>query len=211
MPQKFWNRYAFACEGASKLCNQDSLEIPATNGTTGSTWRAMRMPHPDSSNIIASTDAWVAPILAKTGPDGAVWVLDWYNYLFLHNYLGPTGAGDAWNNQLRKKERVRIYRVTPADGNTETILNLTNATVAELVDALGNANMHWRLQAQRLLLKKGFSAELGTLLEAILKTDHGPWTRWTTTPGSCTPFGPCTAWASSPPMRPGGIPSCPIC
>lgn len=173
LPEKYWNRYAFACEGASKLCNQDRLEIPVANGATGSSWRSMRMPGPDSSNIIASTDAWVAPILAKTGPDGAVWVLDWYNYLFLHNYLGPVGDGNAWLNKLREKERVRIYRVTPADGKTEPILNLTNATVAELVQALGNVNMHWRLQAQRLLLKKGYSAELGTLLENILKTDRG--------------------------------------
>ena len=86
-PQKYWSRFAFACEGASKLCNQDSLVV--ANGTTGSTWRAVRMPGPDRSNIIASTDAWVAPILAKTGPDGAVWVLDWYNYLFLHNPASP--------------------------------------------------------------------------------------------------------------------------
>jgi putative membrane-bound dehydrogenase-like protein len=173
LPQPYWNRYAFACEGASKLCNQDRMVVTPNGEHTGSSWRAMRMPHPDSSNIIASTDAWVAPILAKTGPDGAVWVLDWYNYLFLHNYLGPVGDGNAWLNKLREKERVRIYRVTPADGRTEPILNLTNATVPELVHVLGNVNMHWRLQAQRLLLKKGYSAELGTLLEGILKTDLG--------------------------------------
>jgi hypothetical protein len=173
LPQMYWNRFAFECEGASKLCNQDSLVVATNGDNTGSSWRAMRMPHPDRSNIIASTDAWVAPILAKTGPDGAVWVLDWYNYLFLHNALGPVGDGNAWQNKLRVKERVRIYRVTPADGRTEPILNLSNATITELVQALGNVNMHWRLQAQRLLLQKGYSAELGTLLEGILKNDHG--------------------------------------
>jgi putative membrane-bound dehydrogenase-like protein len=176
LPQKYWNRFAFTCEGASKLCNQDSLVVSGSGDITGSTWRAVRMPGPARSNLIASTDAWVAPLLAKTGPDGAVWVLDWYNYLFLHNPARPGGNcqdgipnnGCAWNNHLREKERVRIYRITPADGRTEPPLNLANATVAQLVATFSNPNLHWRLQAQRLLLAKGYSAELGGLLEAIL-------------------------------------------
>ena len=67
---------------------------------------------------------------------------------------------------------MRIWRVTPTDGTTEPILNLATATVPQLVAALGNQNLHWRLQAQRLLIEKGWSAELGNLLEAILKTDR---------------------------------------
>jgi uncharacterized protein len=168
-PKKYWNRFAFNCEGASKLCNQDSMVL------SGSTWRAVRMPGPDRSNILASTDAWVAPLLAKTGPDGAVWVLDWYSYLFLHNAMpaenGSTnGAGSAWNNPLRTKTQYRIYRVTPEDGSREPVLNLTNATVAQLVATLSNPNFLWRLHAQRMLIAKGFTTEMGTLLETILTT-----------------------------------------
>jgi uncharacterized protein len=172
LPEKYWNRFAFSCEGASKLCNQDSLVVSGTGNVTGSTWRAVRLPGPARSNILASTDAWVAPILAKTGPDGAVWVLDWYNYLFLHNPASPLGVGGAWQNHLRTKTRSRIYRVTPADGKSEPILNLANATVPQLVSALWNPNFHWRLQAQRLLIAKGWSAEAGALLETILKSDR---------------------------------------
>lgn len=164
-PKKYWNRFAFTCEGASKLCNQDSL-VP-----NGSTWRAVRMPGPARSNIFASTDAWVAPIQTKTGPDGALWVLDWNNYLFLHNPANPMGPGSAWENSLRNKTTNRIYRVTPADGSKETVLNLANATVDQLVATLSNPNMLWRLHAQRLLIAKGYSPELGDKLEAILKND----------------------------------------
>ncbi len=167
-PKKYWNRFAFTCEGASKLCNQDSMVV-STNGTnTGSTWKAVRMPGPERSNIIASTDAWFAPVLAKTGPDGAVWVMDWNNYLFLHNPAQPAGAGNAWNNKLRVKNSYRIYRVTPENDTREPILNLTTATVPQLVATLSNQNFLWRLQAQRLLIAKGFTAEMGTLLEDIL-------------------------------------------
>ncbi len=173
LPQKYWNRFAFSCEGATKLCNQDSLVVSTNGSNTGSTWKVNRLPAPNKvPNLIASTDAWVAPILAKTGPDGAVWVLDWYNYLFLHNPATPKGDGEAWTNHLREKKHSRIWRVTPADGSTETVLNLANASVAQLVATFSNPNMLWRLHAQRLLQKKGWSAELGDLLRPILETDR---------------------------------------
>jgi uncharacterized protein len=170
-PQKYWNRFAFVCEGASKLCNQDSLVESGHDSLIGSTWRAVRLPGPERSNLLASKDAWFSPILAKTGPDGAVWVLDWYNYLFLHNPAAPLGAGNAWQNHLREKSRVRIYRVVPEDGRSETLLDLSRATVAQWVEVFANPNLHWRLQAQRLLMAKGYSEELGQLLEDILAKD----------------------------------------
>ncbi len=172
LPQKYWGRFAFTCEGASKLCNQDSLVVTTNGSNTGSTWRAVRMPGPERSNILASSDAWVAPILARTGPDGAVWVLDWNNYLFVHNPLVPAGPGMAWNNKLRTKNSYRIYRVTPEDGSRGPVLNLANATVPQLIDALGNPNFLWRLHAQRQLIWKGYSAEIGAALEKIMTTSR---------------------------------------
>lgn len=172
LPRKYWNRFAFACEGASKLCNQDSLVESGADSLIGSTWRAVRLPGPERSNLLASKDAWFAPLLAKTGPDGAVWVLDWYNYLFLHNPASPIGAGNAWMNHLREKSRIRIYRVVPEDGRSEPSLDLSRASVAQLVDAFENPNLHWRLQAQRLLLAKGYTEELGGLLGEILAEDR---------------------------------------
>lgn len=172
LPRKYWNRFAFVCEGASKLCNQDSLVESGHDSLIGSTWRAVRLPGPERSNLVASMDAWFAPILAKTGPDGAVWVLDWYNYLFLHNPASPLGPGVAWMNHLREKSRIRIYRVVPEDGRSEPLLDLTRASVAQLVDIFANPNLHWRLQAQRLLIAKGYTEELGGRLGEILAQDR---------------------------------------
>ncbi len=170
-PKKYWNRFAFNCEGASKLCNQDSLVESGNGNVTGSTWKSIRLPGPERANIFASKDAWVAPIRARTGPDGALWILDWYNYLFLHNPADPRGPGGAWENSLRVKTRSRVYRVTPADEKTEPVLNLASATTQQLVAVFGNPNLLWRLHAQRLLIGKGYTPELGTLLEDILAND----------------------------------------
>ena len=39
---------------------------------------------------MASDDEWTAPIMAEVGPDGNVWVIDWYNFIVQHN---PTPQG----------------------------------------------------------------------------------------------------------------------
>ncbi len=171
-PRKYWNRYVFTCEGASKLCNQDSVVLSTKGGNIGSGWKAIRLPGPAHANLLASKDAWVAPLLAKTGPDGAVWVLDWNNYLFLHNGpVGPLLSGNAWDNALRVKTSNRIYRVLPEGATPEPVLNLANATEDGLLAAFSNPNFFWRLTAQRLLLAKPYTAALGDKLKAILQTD----------------------------------------
>lgn len=162
LPQKYWNRFGFTCEGMSGLCNQDSLV------ENGSTWSARRL-YPNASwpNIFASTDAWTAPLKVRTGPDGALWVLDWYNYLFLHNPASPA-TNAAYRAPMRHKSRTRLYRIVPADGATDPVLDLTNSTTRQLVNTLYHSNMVWRQQAQRLLLERGANAEAIDLLDSVL-------------------------------------------
>lgn len=172
-PQKYWNRFGFTCDGAYHLCNQDSMVVRMNGANSTSTWNALRMPGPARSNIFASTDAWVAPLQTRTGPDGALWVLDWYNYLFLHNPAQPSGNGGAWDNPSpRVKTRNRIYRIVPESGALDPVLNLSNASIPELVGTLYNSNMMWRLHAQRLLIGRTYTTQEKTdllnSLEAIL-------------------------------------------
>ena len=74
-----------------------------------------RFPLDQSFNLLASDDEWVAPIMAEVGPDGNVWVIDWYNYIVQHNpdsgWLHDTGKGSAYETELRDKRHGRIYRV----------------------------------------------------------------------------------------------------
>ena len=65
-------------------------------------------------NLYASRDEWSAPIQAEVGPDGNVWMLDWYNYIVQHNPTPPgfeTGVGAAYESELRDKKYGRIYRI----------------------------------------------------------------------------------------------------
>jgi hypothetical protein len=114
-------------------------------------------------NLVASDDEWTAPIMAEVGPDGNVWILDWYNYIVQHNPTPQgfrTGRGAAYETDLRDKKHGRIYRlvyVGQASRRPEKAppKSLASATPEQLVETLKSDNMFWRLQAQRLLVERG--------------------------------------------------------
>lgn len=117
----------------------------------------------DGFNLLASTDEWMSPIFADVGPDGAIWVIDFYSFVIQHNPTpnirsagieATTGQGGAYKteNDLRDETHGRIYRVVWKDGPKSSIKSLDGAKSAELVQALDNGNQFWSLTAQRLIV-----------------------------------------------------------
>ncbi len=156
-PKSFWDRIAFVAEPTGHLVAMCQLDKRGSNFVTH-----------DRFNLLASTDEWTAPIEAEVGPDGAVWVLDWYNYIVQHNPTPPgfqTGKGNAYVTPLRDKKHGRIYRVINESAKLSPRLNLDTATPEQLVAVLKNDNMFWRLQAQWRLVERGKVDVLPTLAE----------------------------------------------
>jgi hypothetical protein len=128
---------------------------------------------------MSARDAWVAPVQVKVGPDGAVWVSDFYTLVAQHNptprnMMGccQTGPGQAYETPNRDRLHGRIYRIVydsaprpPAAGK-----RLDNATTAQLVDALGDDNMFWRQTAQRLLVERKATDAIPALIRRA--ADH---------------------------------------
>ena len=112
----------------------------------------------DGWNLLSSAEEWFAPIAAMTGPDGAVWVTDWYNFIQQHN---PTpvgfsvGRGAAYETSMRDKLRGRIYRVVYKGAPAAKKRSLSKGDTGGLLEALGSDNMLWRLHAQRLIVERG--------------------------------------------------------
>jgi hypothetical protein len=103
----------------------------------------------------------VAPVQVKVGPDGAIWVSDFYTLVAQHNptprnMMGccQTGPGQAYETPNRDRLHGRIYRIS-YDSARAAPMRLDNATPAQLVRALGSDNLFWRLTAQRLLVERG--------------------------------------------------------
>jgi cytochrome c553 len=117
----------------------------------------------DGGNLLASTDEWMSPIFADIGPDGAIWVIDFYSFVIQHNptpnpqsagIQATTGTGGAYKteNDLRDETHGRIYRVVWKDGPRSSIKSLAGAKSPELAAALDNGSLFWRLTAQRLIV-----------------------------------------------------------
>ncbi len=146
-PKEYWNRTAFVSDPTGHLTAAFVLSKEGTSYTARHGW-----------NLVASQDEWAAPIDAQVGPDGNVWVLDWYNFIVQHNPVPQgfkNGAGNAYETPLRDKKHGRIYRVVYTKAKPEKQPDLKDAKVETLVETLKNDNMFWRLHAQRLLVEKG--------------------------------------------------------
>ena len=116
----------------------------------------------DGGNIFASTDAWTAPVFTETGPDGNLWVADWYNPVIQHNpdargmenqiWNDDKGEGNAHLNPLRDKKHGRIYVVKyKAKTSGPGSLDVENGDA--LLSALESSNAFWRVTAQRLIVE----------------------------------------------------------
>lgn len=146
-PQEYWNRVAFVNGPTGHLVGAFVL-----NGE-GSGYRST-----SPFNLLASDDEWSAPIMAEVGPDGHVWVIDWYNYIVQHNPTPEgfrTGKGRAYETELRDKKHGRIYRVVPDASAGAPVPDLSKADTDELVAALTHPTMLVRKHAQRLLVERG--------------------------------------------------------
>ncbi len=158
-PQHYWNRTAFVTEPTGHLVATFLLEEQGSNFTNYNSW-----------NLLASRDEWTSPIVAEVGPDGNVWVIDWYNYIVQHNPTPQgfrTGRGNAYETDLRDKKHGRVYRVVYKKAKPADQPKLDPNDAASLVAGLKSDNLFWRLHAQRLLVKRAKGDVVADLIKLV--------------------------------------------
>jgi putative membrane-bound dehydrogenase-like protein len=156
-PKEYWNRVAFVNEPTIRLVHNAIIEPDGAGFKEKDGW-----------NLMASSDEWFGPVQAEVGPDGAVWIADWYNFIIQHNVFVPAqspsefimpfkeqphGPGNAFSSPMRDINHGRVYRVVYKNGKKSTPLKLSKNDLPGLVSALENDNMFWRMTAQRLLVE----------------------------------------------------------
>ena len=146
-PSGYWNRTAFVCEPTGNVVATFEITPAGAAFKSRMAW-----------SLVASDDEWTSPIQADVGPDGQVWVIDWYNFIVQHN---PTpagfenGKGNAYVTPLRDKVHGRLWRVVhDASADAAHRTTLAEASPEELVATLRDPNMFWRERAQRKLVDR---------------------------------------------------------
>src|SRR5262245_29638595 len=137
----------FVCDPANNLIHRDRLE------QNGGTFVAKRVD--DGCEFLASSDNWFRPVHLSIGPDGALYVLDFYREAIETPLSLPDDIKAKMN--LESRGRGRIRRIVPdrlAATRGKTQFDLRKAQPVDLVAKLVSPNSWWRFAAQRLLVER---------------------------------------------------------
>ena len=165
-PERF-NGSHFSSEPTVNLVHHEYLT------PKGATFTASKDPARVEMEFIAGTDLWFRPIHTRVGPDGALYVVDFYNQAAIHNDTrGPRhGAHNAATRPDRDHHFARIWRVQHKEakrisvlGPDRSVLTLDRLEVGQLILNLDHPNGWVRDTAARLLREKGVNdREVGIL------------------------------------------------
>lgn len=141
-PPEF-RRNNFVCDPANNLIHRELLV------ENGAAFKAVRA-YPDRE-FIASTDNWFRPVHLCLGPDGAIYVLDFYREVIETPLSLPDDIKKQLN--LESRGRGRIWRIAPKDYKCNAMTDLSQLSAEQLADELVSANSTCRIAAQRLLVE----------------------------------------------------------
>ena len=140
---------AFVCEPVNLLVHRMQL-VPK-----GFSFIGKRAEGETESEFLASTDPWFRPVQARTGPDGALWIVDMYRQVIEHpRWIPPE---DLAKLDVRAGfDKGRIYRVKPATRELRKWARLDGLDSTELVAALDSPNGWQRDMAGELLVARRY-------------------------------------------------------
>lgn len=155
----------FICEPANNLVHRELLSYEGASITS------KRHPGDVESEFIASEDNWFRPSMARTGPDGALYVVDMYRLVLEHPEWIPAEISKGL--ELRGGEdKGRVFVVRPS-GRQEArakarTTNLSSASTEQLVAAMASSNGWMRDTAQRLLIERGDASAIPGLKKLLV-------------------------------------------
>jgi putative membrane-bound dehydrogenase-like protein len=120
--------------------------------------------HPDetSKEFLASTDSWSHPMALSHGPDGAVWIVDYYREI-IEDYSAIPRHLQQQYGLYRGHDRGRIYRLTHSEAKPLPSPNLGGLSNKELVMNLTSGSIWRRETAKRLLLERDAREAVATV------------------------------------------------
>ncbi len=141
------------------FCTEPTINIihHARLTPEGSSSTFHKLPGREETEFVRSGDMWWRPIEVRVGPDGAMYVADFYNQAVIHN--DTRGPDHNKVNAAVRPDRDhyfgRIWRIDHKDAKNLAVPDLSKAGVEELAKALEHPNRVVRMTASRLLVEKG--------------------------------------------------------
>ena len=136
----------------------------------GPRWRLEKLP-----DFVQSSDEMFRPVALKTGPDGCLYIVDWYNKIISHNEVPR-------NHPERDKKRGRVWRVKHRDQKPFPVPDFAKLSGDELVaklggDSLVQTHLAWQAITDRQLtnLAPGLKALIADKSQTAAKRIASLW------------------------------------
>lgn len=123
---KKWNYSYFTTEPTLNIVHHEFVE------KDGVSYKVHKEPGREETEFIRSKDLWFRPIETRVGPDGALYVVDFYNQAVIHNDTrgplhGPANAavrpdrdhyfGRIWKVQHKQAKKIEIVKIDKNDAS----------------------------------------------------------------------------------------------
>jgi putative membrane-bound dehydrogenase-like protein len=117
-------------------------------------------------DFLSANDAWFMPVVQKTGPDGSLYILDWYDRYHCYQDANRDPAGI-------DRLKGRLYRVRYKDTPRAKPFDLVKESDQQLIERLASLNVFYRDLAQRILTERQAQDTI-VALENIVANETAP-------------------------------------
>ena len=165
-PAPYDQNVTFVAEPVHNLIHVDRVV------NSGTVFTAQRIEQ--NREFLASTDGWFRPVNFSVGPDGALYVVDYYRRIIEHpEWMDDEAA--ASDDITHGTDRGRLYRIVPENSpamDWHDRVDLGQLPSADLVEHLESSNKWWRMQAQRLLVTRHDVSATDRLIAMAQSSPH---------------------------------------
>lgn len=156
---------SFTCEPVGNLV----YRLKLTEQADGAEVRGARVASEEDSEFMASRDNWTRPVQVKTGPDGALYIVDMYRFVIEHpRWIGKDRL--ATLDVRAGADMGRIYRIVPENKPLRAVPNLRTLSTPKLVAAMDTPNGTVRDLAQIEIVHRNDVAAVQPLVNLAEKS-----------------------------------------
>ena len=156
----------FACEPAQNLITRAVIE------RDGSVLKLRRVKGEERSEFLASTDPWFHPIALTHGPDGCIWITDFYREI-IEDYSAIPRYLQQQYGLINGHDRGRIWRLVHDKMPTALPADMSHLTNRELATEIGSEYL-WRRQTARRLLVERDARDVGPQISRLVVGSDEP-------------------------------------